>query len=133
MDDNLTDKISQLLGSPEGMQKIQSTLAALGMDGGGQEEAPSGPGPVVAPGVAEAASSLSLPGGLGGGDGLPDMQMIAKLAPLLSGMKGDDDNTRLLQSLRPFLSGDREGRLDESIKIMRMMKMLPMLREQNLF
>lgn len=132
MDDSLSEKLSQLLNSPEGMQKIQSTLAALGMGDGAEEETRAASGPAAAPSMGELASALSLSGETGKG-GSPELQMMARLAPLLSGMKGEDDNTRLLKSLRPFLSGDREERLDESIKIMRLMKILPLLREQDLF
>ncbi len=59
--------------------------------------------------------------------------MLARLAPLLSGLKNEDENTRLLNSLRPFLSGDREKRLDEAIRMLRMLKVMPLLKDQHLF
>lgn len=39
--DDLTEKISALLNSPDGMKKIQSTLSALGM--GGDDGGDTGP------------------------------------------------------------------------------------------
>lgn len=126
--DDLTEKISALLNSPDGMKKIQSTLSALGMGGddGGDT------GPALPAGAAVPLSSGGDPSG-GDGGGLPDLQMLARLAPLLSGLKNEDENTRLLNSLRPFLSGDREKRLDEAIRMLRMLKVMPLLKDQHLF
>ena len=46
---------------------------------------------------------------------------------LLSGVKKDDENTVLLKALRPYLQNERQQRLDETIKIMHMLQILPML------
>lgn len=133
--DELTEKISALLNSPDGMKKIQSTLSALGMGGGESENAAADR---AAPALPPEAAALLSPGsgsseGKGGGGGFPDLQMVAKFAPLLSGFKNEDENTRLLNSLRPFLSGDREKRLDEAIRMLRMLKVMPLLKDQHLF
>ena len=42
-------------------------------------------------------------------------------------MKSDDENTTLLKALRPYLQSERQQRLDETIKIMHMLKLLPLL------
>lgn len=65
--------------------------------------------------------------------GFPTCRCWPGLAPLLSGIKNEDENTRLLNSLRPFLSGDREKRLDEAIRMLRMLKVMPLLKDQHLF
>ncbi len=57
------------------------------------------------------------------------LQMITKLAPLLSSVKKEDKNTYLLNSLRPFLSSTRRKKLDESIKMMQLMKILPLIKD----
>ena len=71
--------------------------------------------------------------GLGAGGGnqsvSPEMlQSILKIAPLLSSVQQEDDNTRLLYALRPFLKPQRQKRLDESANMMRMFKLLPLLK-----
>ena len=59
----------------------------------------------------------------------PEMlQSIMKIAPLLSSVQQEDDNTRLLYALRPFLKPQRQKRLDESANMMRMFKLLPLLK-----
>ena len=67
----------------------------------------------------------------GQGSGL-DLSMLAKLAPLLSGMGQEDENTALLRALRPYLHGDREKRLDDAIQIMKFMRVMPLLQEKGL-
>lgn len=110
--DELTEKISALLNSPDGMKKIQSTLSALGM---GDGESGSAAADRAAPALPPEAAALLSPGsdsseGKEEGGGFPDLQMVAKFVPLLSSFKNEDENTRLLNSLRPFLRGD--GRSD---------------------
>ena len=110
--DDLTKKLENLLNSPDGMEKIQSAMAALG--GGG-----------AAPAAALPAENR--------GSGLPDLSMLTKMAPLLSNMRRDDENTVLLKALRPYLHGDREKRLDDAIKIMQFIRVMPLLRDRGLF
>lgn len=57
------------------------------------------------------------------------MSLVTKLAPLLSSIKKEDKNTYLLNSLRPFLGKARQKKLDESIKMMQLMKILPLLKD----
>ena len=70
----------------------------------------------------------------GGGNGVsPEMlNTIMKIAPLLGSINQEDDNTRLLHALRPLLKSERQKKLDEAIKIMRMLKFLPLLKEQGI-
>ena len=108
--DDLGGKISKLLSSPDAMEKIRSAMAAFG----GQESAP------------QAAPAATPPAPAGG---LPDLGAIAKLAPLLGSMGQENNDTRLLQALRPYLHGERAGRLDETV---RLLKLLPLLQDSGL-
>lgn len=47
--DDLNKKISDLLGSPDGMARIQSMMEALGIGGDGGESAPVSDSPIPAP------------------------------------------------------------------------------------
>ena len=107
--DDLNEKLTQLLTSPEGMAKIQSVMAAFG---GEAPQAKAAPPP---PSGAQ-----------------PDLSAITKLLPLLSGMGQDNEDTRLLQALRPYLRGQREQRLDETVRLLKMMRLLPLLQEQGI-
>lgn len=123
--DDLNEKITRLLGDPSSMAKIQSMMAALG--GGDTPVPPEAPppAPTQAP-PSEPTPSLPL-------DALPDLGMLTKLAPLMGAFSKEDDDTRLLQALRPYLHGEREQRLDDTMKMLRLTKLLPLLQEQGIF
>ena len=63
----------------------------------------------------------------------PDMLgMMMKLAPLLGTVNRDDDSTRLLRALRPFLHEERSKRLDSAIRLLGIMRLLPLLKGMGL-
>lgn len=126
--DDLAKKLNDLLNSPDGMQKIQSMASSLGMLSSNPGEKSNSSS--LAESVPAGASPSSLPID---GDSVGDLEMISKLMPLLSGLKADDQNTILLRALRPYLKDDRQQRLDESIKIMQLLKVLPLLSDKDIF
>lgn len=124
--DELNEKLTRLLSSPDGMKKIQSAMAALGGMAEGASSAPS---------TAQTPMAAPPPSANAAGDegGLPDLGALAKLAPLIGAFGGENDDTRLLQALRPYLHGEREQRLEDTMKFLRLAKLLPLLQEQGLF
>ena len=108
--EDLNDKLNRLLSDPEGMAKIQSALATL--KGANEAETPPPPAPMAA--------------------GLPDTAAMARLLPLLSGAEQDNEDTRLLLALKPYLHGQRAQRLEESMRLLRLAKLLPLLQEQGI-
>ena len=108
--DDLNEKLAKLLSSPDSLSKIQSALAAVGA------EPPQTTPPTQAPTPPSPST-----------DGLPDMAALGKLMPLLSGMDKDDDDTRLLKALKPYLHGKREQRLEETMQLLKLTKLLPLL------
>lgn len=111
--DDLNEKLTRLLSSPEGMQKIQSAMAALGgvlpQEDEPQESAPAPP-------------SVPAEGGV-------DLAALSKILPLLGSMNQENEDTRLLAALRPYLHGQRATRLEESMRLIKLMKLLPLLTE----
>lgn len=107
--DDLQEKLSKLLSSPESMAKISGLLGSLGG---------------TTPPPAEAAPPPSPPPAAGG---LPEGIDIAKLLPLLSGFSGDSDDTRLLRALKPYLHGERAGRLDGALRMLQLSQVLPLV------
>ena len=109
--EDLNEKLTRLLSSPEGMEKIQSMMAALGGTLPQEEPPPAEtpPPPSAEPGV--------------------DMAALGKILPVLSRMNQENEDTRLLAALRPYLHGQRAERLEESMRLLRLMKLLPLLTE----
>lgn len=114
--DDLASKIGELLNNPGSLDQIKSIAGLLG--GAASSPQPASPQPEQnesAPGV--------------DGDML---QTIMKVAPLLSNFRQEDDSTRLLRALRPMLCEERQKKLDEAIKLMQLMRMLPLLKGSDL-
>ncbi|MGI6264796.1 MAG: hypothetical protein ACOYJY_04935 [Acutalibacteraceae bacterium] len=95
--DDLSRKIESFLQSPDNLQKVQAAMASL-------TASPASPG-VPAP----------LSGLLGDGAGL------------LSAFGGDSRETALLKALRPYLHGERVGRVDDAIRLLQIARLLPLL------
>ena len=108
--EDLNEKLTRLLSSPEGMEKIQSVMAALG-GALPREDAPQ-----------ETALPPPAAGGI-------DMAALSKVLPLLGQMNQENEDTRLLAALRPYLHGQRAERLEESMRLLKLMKLLPLLTE----
>lgn len=126
--DDLSKKLNDLLNSPDGLQKLQQAAASLGaLSGNSSSEPPQEP--EIPDNFANALSSLNLSGDAP----LGEMDAIMKLMPLLNDMKKDDENTVLLKALRPYLQDKRQNRLDESLKMMRLLKVLPFLTDKGIF
>lgn len=110
--DDLQEKLNKLLSSPESMAKISGLLGSLG-------GAPPPP-------PAEAAPPPPSPPPAAAG-GLPEGIDVSKLLPLLSGFSGDNDDTRLLRALKPYLHGERAGRLDGALRMLQLSQVLPLV------
>ena len=54
--------------------------------------------------------------------------MFMKLAPMLQSANREDDSTRLLKALRPFMHEERAARIDGAIRLLGIMRMLPLLK-----
>lgn len=117
MEEDWGKKIDALLSSPDGMAKIQGMMNALG--GSITPNAETESKPAVASAVSESSDTA-----------LPDLSGLLSLAPLLSSFSQEDNNTALLRALRPYLHGEREKRLDQSMQLMKLMNFLPLLKEK---
>lgn len=110
--------ISQILSSlsEEDMKNLQDLASSL-MSGEGQETKAEPP--------REQANPF---GGI-------DLNALGSMATLFSAFSGpsDDPRCRLISSLKPMLSTERQQRADEAIKIIKLMDMLPLLKESGIF
>lgn len=121
--EELAQKISALLQSPDSMEKIRNAMSAFGLSSDEMASAA-----VTEKEPARSASPLPAQGVDVGALGA-----LTGVLPLLKNMQADDQNTALLRSLRPYLHGEREKKLDDAIKMMQWMKVIPLLREKGLF
>lgn len=64
--------------------------------------------------------------------GFPDMNMLSSLAPVLHAVNSKDERVEFINALRPLLSDDRRKKADEAVKIVRLLSLLPLLKERGL-
>ena len=98
----MQDAINQILSDPEAMKQVQSLGEQLGL---------SKPQPKPEP------------EGLGA---------LTKLAPLMNSFSADDEVSRLLEALRPFLGEEKRRRLDQAARLMRLIKVIPLIKDSGL-
>lgn len=108
----IENKINEILSNPESMSEIMNIAKSLGFNTDNTE-----------PPKKESKEAKS-----------PDIQgdmisAVTKIAPLLSEAKKDDDSTRLLKALKPLLSKPRQDKVDSAIKIIGLLRLMPILRE----
>ena len=120
--DDLAAKLGELLQSPGALDNIKNLAGLLGGNSEQNENQTSSPSPPVP----------EQSGGFPGIDG-DTVKMVSKLAPLLSSFRREDDNTRFLHALRPMLCPERQKKLDEAIKLLQLMRVLPLLKDSGLF
>ena len=118
--DDLSGKISELLSDPGTMEQLMSFAGMLGSKDDDSERTPEPPKPAPKP----KDSSLGLPA--------DTMQTVMRIMPILNSMREEDDTTRLLNSLRPFLSEERNHRLDQATRLLQLLKILPVIKELNI-
>ncbi len=126
---DIQDKLNQILSNPEALKQVQSLGEQLGLSANqktnekAKENASTVTAPAPAPSLPQISNAFS-----------PDMlNAVTRLAPLMNSFKGDDDTTRLLHSLRPFLSLERQTKLDKAEKMLKLIRLMPLLKDNGLF
>ena len=107
--DDISEKLSALLGDPEGMERIKNMAQSL---------LGSTPEPVEDP-------------------SLDDFNIdIGALTGILKKMKssgGNDSRINLLLALKPNLSPEKQAKVDSAIKILKLIEFAPILKDMGLF
>lgn len=65
-------------------------------------------------------------------DGFFSPDMLSRIGNLSAAFSGEDDRTALIEALKPLLSEPRQQKADEAIKILRLIKLIPLLRDSGL-
>lgn len=114
--DDLSSKLTELLSDPESMNRVrQMAESILGESG---DDAPA---PPSTPDISSLGNML----------GSEELQSIISV---ISKMKsaGDDSRVQLISALRPHLSEERKKRADTAIKILKLLDVLPLIKDSGL-
>ncbi len=137
----LENALAGILSDPDAMMKIKALGEQLGLGESSlpqstnsqhnqnsqnfaQSHTNSAPNPL---------GDLSSLGGISSLANLGNMKELTRLLPIISSMNKEDETTALLSALRPFLGAERQKKLDDAEKILRIMKLLPFIRKSGIF
>lgn len=115
----IEEKINQILSNPEALKQVQSLGRSLGLSQATQEADALPKAPEKSPKNDMMSEDM--------------LAAVTRFAPLMQKMKSDDDATRLLYALRPFLNSEKQKKLDNAERLMKFIKILPLLKENGLF
>lgn len=108
--DDLAERINSVLSDPESVRQLGEIAKMLGFPPPDensppiQAEAPQGVNPAA----------------------------LAELMSKLREAGGDDDNINFLNALRPLLSEEKRPRIDRAIKLLKLINLLPVLKDSGL-
>ncbi len=105
--DDLSEKLSGILKDPDAMRDIAALASQLGIDA---------PNPPKKPEPADETAA-----------------MLSGLMPMLGQLRQEDETTRLLEAMRPFLSEERQRKLDKAKRLIKVMQLMPLIKELPLF
>lgn len=122
--EDLTEKITDMLSDPETMNTLKSISGLLGSSNNEKnyETDENNENPEQTNKDENSGFSFS-----------PEMmQTILKFIPILSSIKKEDKYTKFLEALRPLLSEEKRKKLDSSSQILKIVRILPLLKNQGI-
>ena len=121
--DDLASKINEIMSDPEKMKEIQNLGRMMGLNT--DNSSPTPPPKKVQPTPKQNVQTNDF-GGI-------DPSVISRLAPILTSVNREDDTTRLLDAMAPFLSAERREKLDKIKKMLVIIRLLPNIKNLGLF
>ncbi|MFI3207236.1 MAG: hypothetical protein R3Y33_08295 [Clostridia bacterium] len=116
--DDISGQLNKILSDPSSMAQIQNIMSGLGLGGNDTQNTVETPEPV---------QTTDNPLG-----DIDMVSMMGKIAPLLGTIKQDDNSTRLLSALKPMLSNSRQEKITQAIRILQLLKLMPMLKDSGM-
>ena len=112
----LSGQLGAILNDPQSMERIRSLAASLGLGDSPPAPAPPAPAPTPTPAIPFQGMDPNL------------LQTVSRLMPLFSRLRQEDDSTRLLHLLSPA----RQKKIDEAVRILQLMRLLPQLKHSGI-
>ena len=116
--DDISEKLAELLNDPDSLNRVREMAENILGNKKNEENIPS--------------PDANL-GSLFGGD--IDPVQMGKIISVMSRFKsgGDDSRAKLLLALKPHLSVPRREKVDTAIKLLKLIDLLPFLKDSGLF
>ena len=111
--DDMLGKMGAILSDPESVQQLQELAQMLQQETGGESQG-------------QQASAEKTESGEGGGF---DINMLLRIQELMGAMQNNDEDAKLLLALRPHLKDQRQKKLDQAVKLMKLYAVFSAVRE----
>lgn len=121
--DDLASKINEIMSDPEKMKEIQNLGRMMGLN---TDNSSPTPPPKKAQPIPKQNVQTNDFWGI-------DPSVISRLAPILTSVNREDDTTRLLDAMAPFLSAERREKLEKIKKMLVIIRLLPNIKNLGLF
>lgn len=113
--DDLGEKLAGILNDPDSMERVRKMAESILGETEEKEEPPQNP-------IGDFSSLLGVEG-------------LGNIISIISRLKdsGNDPKAQLLYALKPHLSEPRREKVDTAIKILKLIEILPLIKETGLF
>ena len=108
MDINITEKLTELLNDPQGLERIKNVASSIFSEKENKEEKIDEPSNSILPDI--------------------DPMMIMKVMSSLNSSE-NDNRANLLLALKPHLSKQRQERVDSAVKLLKLVSLLPLMKQ----
>ena len=115
--DDLSSKLTELLNDPESMERVRKMAESILGESAAEPAAP-----------AIGNGNISDIGDMLSGN---ELQTIISIISQLKN-SSDDSRVQLINALKPHLSEERQKRADTAMKILKLLDLLPLLKERGL-
>lgn len=117
--DDLSEKISEILGSEEGMKQVSEMAQMLGLDISQLNSAPGEGKKDEIPPKKEKSDQAAF-------DGI-NIETLLKVQKLMNQMNGNNNDVALLDALKPYVNPKRYQKIEDAKKIMSLMQLIPLI------
>ena len=141
--DDISSAISNFLSDDNNVKQLQSVMASLGMSDNNSDSDSnnsnnsnnSSSNNVQNNVMSQLAGLLSSPQQESAPPApqLPDISKFMQIQKIFSSLSKEDDNILLLRALKPHLKEKNRKKVDDAIKIMQLISVLPLIKESGLF
>lgn len=126
---DLENTLQNILSDPNAVDKIRELGKSLGLTSDNSEPRQNSGADLSALSSLLTQTPVQNTSPLSGITDPDILSKITKFLPILGKMNSDDETTALLNALRPFLSEHRRKRLDDAGKMLRIMRILPFIKD----
>lgn len=133
--DGMSSAITEILNNPAMMERIRGLASMLGQSSSDPQDTSSATNTSPS-GFPQSAFSQFMPQQTPtGAENFPTelTGLMMRLMPAIGSFQQETDETRFLAALRPLLREERRSKLDGAVRLLKIIRLLPLIRETGLF